>query len=104
MQITPDVKLTIASWLLEGIASTWWESVEGKYRENISWTNFELELYAQYYSDYEMNAKQREYTTLKQDGGTIKKLEQDFRTLARFLPGYAVNEDCMTGTFGMPNS
>ncbi|CAH9077849.1 unnamed protein product [Cuscuta europaea] len=36
MQITTDVKLTIASRLLDGMASTWWEAIEGKYRGNIS--------------------------------------------------------------------
>ncbi|CAH9124613.1 unnamed protein product, partial [Cuscuta epithymum] len=74
MQITPDVKLTVASRLLEGIASTWWESVEGKYHGEITWADFELEFYAQYYSEYEVNVKRREYTNLKQkDGGTVKQ-------------------------------
>ncbi|CAH9074810.1 unnamed protein product [Cuscuta europaea] len=100
MQVTPDVKLTVASRSLEGIASTWWESVEGKYRGAITWANFEQEFYAQYYSDYEVNVKRREYTNLKQkEGGSVKQLEQDFRTLARFLPEYAVDEDRMSERF-----
>ncbi|CAH9106592.1 unnamed protein product [Cuscuta europaea] len=100
MQITPDMKLTVASRLLEGISSTWWESVEGKYRGNISWASFEQEFYAQYYSDYEVNVKHREYTNLKQKEGVIvKQLEQEFRTLARFLPEYAADEDRMTEHF-----
>ncbi|CAH9082454.1 unnamed protein product [Cuscuta europaea] len=100
MQITPDVKLTVASRLLEGIASTWWESVERKYRGTITWANFEQKFYAQYYSDYEVNVKRREYTNLKQkEGVTVKQLEQKFRTLARFLPEYAADEDHMTEHF-----
>ncbi|CAH9088527.1 unnamed protein product [Cuscuta europaea] len=42
MQVTPDMKLTVASRLLEGIASTWWESVEGKYRGAITWAKGHL--------------------------------------------------------------
>ncbi|CAH9113121.1 unnamed protein product [Cuscuta epithymum] len=100
MQISPDVKLTVASRLLEGMASTWWEGVEGKYRGDISWENFEREFYAQYYSDFEVNVKRREYTNLKQkEGCTVKQLEQEFRTLARFLPEYAIDEDRMTEHF-----
>ncbi|CAH9134355.1 unnamed protein product [Cuscuta epithymum] len=100
MQISPDVKLTVASRLLEGIASTWWESVEGKYHGEVSWLNFEQEFYDQYYTDYEKNVKRREYTNLKQKEGVfVKQLEQDFRTLARFLPEYAINEDRMSEHF-----
>ncbi|CAH9116235.1 unnamed protein product [Cuscuta epithymum] len=100
MQISPDVKLTVASRLLEGIASTWWESVEGKYHGEVSWLNFEQEFYDQYYTDYEKNVKRREYTNLKQkEGVSVKQLEQDFRTLARFLPEYAINEDRMSEHF-----
>ncbi|CAH9118351.1 unnamed protein product [Cuscuta europaea] len=101
MQITPDVKLTIASRLHEGMTSTWWEGVEGKYRGIVSWENFERGFYTQYYSDYEVNVKHREYTNLKQrEGVTVKQLGQEFRTLARFLSEYAVNEDRMTEHFG----
>ncbi|CAH9111200.1 unnamed protein product [Cuscuta epithymum] len=100
MQISPDVKLTVASRLLEGIASTWWKSVEGKYHGEVSWLNFEREFYDQYYTDYEKNVKRREYTNLKQkEGVSVKQLEQDFRTLTRFLPEYAINEDRMSEHF-----
>ncbi|CAH9093085.1 unnamed protein product [Cuscuta europaea] len=100
MQITPDVKLIVASRLLEGIASTRWERLEGKYRGTISWENFKQEFYAQYYSDYEVNVKRREYTNLKQkEGGTVKQLEQEFITLTTFLPKYVADEDRMTEHF-----
>ncbi|CAH9081223.1 unnamed protein product, partial [Cuscuta epithymum] len=66
MQLPPIMKLRVATRLLEGMASTWWDGVKGKYGEAVTWENFRQEFFNQYYSDFEVNMKRREYTNLTQ--------------------------------------
>ncbi|CAH9132019.1 unnamed protein product [Cuscuta epithymum] len=100
MQVVPDRKLRVATRLLEGLASTWWEGIKGKFDGVVTWDNFEQSFYEQFYTSFEVNRKRREYTNLKQGNEfTVKRLEQRFRHLARFLPEYATNEDRMANHF-----
>ncbi|CAH9124402.1 unnamed protein product [Cuscuta epithymum] len=100
MQVVPERKLRVATRLLEGLASTWWEGIKGKFDGVVTWDNFEQSFYEQFYTSFEVNRKRREYTNLKQGNEfTVKQLEQRFRHLARFLPEYAANEDRMANHF-----
>ncbi|CAH9060861.1 unnamed protein product [Cuscuta europaea] len=100
MQIGLDVKLRVATRLLEGVAAVWWEGVEGKFHGEATWEKFEVEFYNQYYSTFEVNLKRREYTNLKQeDGCSVRQLEQRFRDLARFIPEYSLDENRMANHF-----
>ncbi|CAH9109543.1 unnamed protein product [Cuscuta epithymum] len=100
MQLTPDFKLRIAVRLLEGLASKWWDGTKGKYGGNVTWEDFRQEFFAQYYSDFEVNAKVREYTLLTQGGNmTVKELEHKFRDLADHIPEYACDENRMVNHF-----
>ncbi|CAH9132857.1 unnamed protein product [Cuscuta epithymum] len=100
MQVVPERKLRVATRLLEGLASTWWEGIKSKFDGVVTWDNFEQAFYEQFYTSFEVNRKRREYTNLKQGNEfTVKQLEQRFRHLARFLPEYAANEDRMANHF-----
>ncbi|CAH9112098.1 unnamed protein product [Cuscuta europaea] len=100
MQVVPDRKLMVATRLLEGLASTWWEGIKGKFDRVVAWDNFEQSFYEHFYTSFEVNRKRREYTNLKQANEfTVKQLEQRFRHLTRFLSEYAVNEDRMANHF-----
>ncbi|CAH9146940.1 unnamed protein product, partial [Cuscuta epithymum] len=100
MQLTPEFKLRVAVRLLEGMASTWWDGVKGKYGEAVTWENFRQEFFAKYYSDYEVNLKRGEYTKLTQGGKyTVRQLEHKFRELAAFIPEYVVDENRMVSHF-----
>ncbi|CAH9142211.1 unnamed protein product [Cuscuta epithymum] len=100
MQLTPDFKLRIAVRLLEGLASKWWDGTKGKYGGTVTWEDFRQEFFAQYYSDFEVNAKVREYTFLTQGGNmTVKELEHKFRDLADHIPEYACDENRMVNHF-----
>ncbi|CAH9138465.1 unnamed protein product, partial [Cuscuta epithymum] len=37
MQLPPHMKMRVATRLLEGMASTWWDGVKGKYGEAVTW-------------------------------------------------------------------
>ncbi|CAH9140042.1 unnamed protein product [Cuscuta epithymum] len=100
MQITPNLKLRIAVRLLEGMASKWWDGTKSKYGEGVVWEDFQREFFAQYYSDFEVNQKVREYTLLTQGGNmTVKELEYKFRDLADYIPEYACDENRMVNHF-----
>ncbi|CAH9111659.1 unnamed protein product [Cuscuta europaea] len=100
MQLPPHMKLRVATRLLEGMASTWWDGTKGKYGEAVTWENFRQEFISQYYSDFEVNLKRREYTNLTQGGGcTVKELEHKFRKLAEFIPEYLCDENRMVNHF-----
>ncbi|CAH9108841.1 unnamed protein product [Cuscuta epithymum] len=100
MQLTPEFKLRVAVRLLEGMASTWWDGAKGKYGNTVTWENFRQEFFAQYYSDFEVNVKRREYTLLTQGGKmTVRQLEHKFRGLAEFIPEYVCDENRMVNHF-----
>ncbi|CAH9103618.1 unnamed protein product [Cuscuta europaea] len=100
MQLTPEFKLRVVVRLLEGMASTWWDGAKGKYGRTVTWENFRQEFFAQYYSDFEVNAKRREYTLLTQGGKmTVRQLEHKFRELAEFIPDYVCDENRMVNHF-----
>ncbi|CAH9132716.1 unnamed protein product [Cuscuta epithymum] len=100
MQLTPEFKVRVAVRLLEGMASTWWDGAKGKYGNTVTWENFREEFFAQYYSDFEVNAKRREYTLLTQGGKmTVRQLEHKFRELAEFIPEYVCDENRMVNHF-----
>ncbi|CAH9113828.1 unnamed protein product [Cuscuta epithymum] len=100
MQLPPIMKLRVATRLLEGMASTWWDGVKGKYGEAVTWEDFRQEFFNQYYSDFEVNMKRREYTNLTQGGAcTVKELEHKFRKLAEFIPEYICDENRMVNHF-----
>ncbi|CAH9098887.1 unnamed protein product [Cuscuta epithymum] len=100
MQLTPEYKLRVAVRLLEGMASKWWDGTKSKYGETVTWENFREEFFAQYYSDFEVNKKVREYTLLTQGGNmTVRELEYKFRDLADYIPEYACDENRMVNHF-----
>ncbi|CAH9124692.1 unnamed protein product [Cuscuta epithymum] len=100
MQIAPNLKLRIAVRLLEGMASKWWDGTKNKYGETVVWEDFQREFFAQYYSDFEVNKKVREYTLLTQGGNmSVKELEYKFRDLADYIPEYACDENRMVNHF-----
>ncbi|CAH9077991.1 unnamed protein product [Cuscuta europaea] len=96
MQLPPNMKMRVATMLLEGMASTWRNVIKGKYGEVVTWENFRQEFFNQYYSDFEVNMKRREYTNLTQGGQcTVKELEHKFRKLAEFILEYICDENRM---------
>ncbi|CAH9097842.1 unnamed protein product [Cuscuta europaea] len=100
MQIGLDMKLRVATRLLDGVAAVWWEGVEGMFRVEATWENFEVEFYDEYCYEFEINLKRREYTNLKQeDDCSVRQLEQRFRDLARFILEYSLDENRMTNHF-----
>ncbi|CAH9080285.1 unnamed protein product [Cuscuta europaea] len=100
MQLPPHMKVRVATRLLEGMASTWWDGTKGKYGEAVTWENFRQEFFSQYYSDFEVNLKRREYTNLTQGGEcTVKELEHKFRKLAEFIPEYICDDNRMVNHF-----
>ncbi|CAH9050032.1 unnamed protein product [Cuscuta epithymum] len=100
MQIGLDIKLTVATRLLEGVAAVWWEGVEGKFHGETTWEKFEVEFYNQYYSEFEKNQKRKEYMTpVQEEDCSVRQLEQRFRDLARYIPEYAMDENRMANHF-----
>ncbi|CAH9094849.1 unnamed protein product [Cuscuta epithymum] len=100
MQLTPEYKLRVAVRLLEGMASKWWDGTKSKYGETVTWENFREEFFAQYYSNFEVNKKVREYTLLTQEGNmTVRELEYKFKDLADYIPEYACDENRMVNHF-----
>ncbi|CAH9135567.1 unnamed protein product [Cuscuta epithymum] len=78
----------------------WWDGTKGKYGGTVTWEDFRQEFFSQYYSDFEVNAKVREYTLLTQGGNmTVKELEHKFRDLADHIPEYACDENRMVNHF-----
>ncbi|XP_077251815.1 uncharacterized protein LOC143891047 [Tasmannia lanceolata] len=94
MECTDAQKVRLASFLLQGEAGIWWQTMEQAYptvREE-TWMQFKTRFDEQYFPAHVKDQLANQFVDLKQGSMTIAQYGSKFRELSRYAPGYAATE------------
>lgn len=87
MKCTPEQKLTLAIYKLEGEAEYWWEGakkfLESK-GEEVNWENFQTVLFNKYPPDSVRKRMEAEFLQIKQGLMTVREYKAKFDELSKF--------------------
>ncbi|EOY26605.1 Gag protease polyprotein, putative [Theobroma cacao] len=93
MRLEDEMKLIVATRLLEKRARTWWNSVKSRSTILLTWSDFLREFDSQYYTHFHQKEKKREFLSLKQGNLTIEEYETQFNELLSYVPDLLANEN-----------
>ncbi|OMP06578.1 reverse transcriptase [Corchorus capsularis] len=86
LECTDSEKLKIATRLLIKSAKVWWDNVEVRYLEGVTWADFLKEFVQEYYPKEERDDKLAQFYSLEQGDMTVKEYKAELRKLFRHLP------------------
>ncbi|WRX23776.1 Retrotransposon gag domain - like 10 [Theobroma cacao] len=99
MRLEDDMKLMVATRLLEKKARTWWNSVKSHFTTPPTWLDFLREFDGQYYTHFHQKEKNREFLSLKQRSLTIEEYEARFNKLMSYVPNLVKTEQDQANYF-----
>ncbi|XP_017972677.1 PREDICTED: uncharacterized protein LOC108661200 [Theobroma cacao] len=85
MRLDDDLKLMVATRLLEKRARTWWNSVKSRSTTLQIWSDFLREFDGQYFTYFHQKEKKREFLSLKQGNLTVEEYEARFNVLMLYV-------------------
>ncbi|XP_017978483.1 PREDICTED: uncharacterized protein LOC108662488 [Theobroma cacao] len=86
MRLKDEMKLMVATRLLEKRTRTWWNSVKSRSTILLTWSDFLREFDSQYYTNFHQKENKREFLSLKQGNLTIEEYETQFNELLSYVP------------------
>ncbi|EOY26224.1 Gag protease polyprotein [Theobroma cacao] len=99
MKLDDDMKLMVATRLLEKRARTWWSSVKSCSITPLTWIDFLQEFDDQYYTYFHQKEKKREFLSLQQGNLTIEEYEARFNELMSYVPDLVKSEQDQASYF-----
>ncbi|WRX26119.1 Retrotransposon gag domain - like 10 [Theobroma cacao] len=94
-----DMKLKVATRLLEKRARTWWSSIKSRSITSLIWTDFLQEFDGQYYTYFHQKEKKREFLSLQQGNLTIEEYKARFNELMSYVPNLVKSEQDQASYF-----
>ncbi|EOY13861.1 Gag protease polyprotein [Theobroma cacao] len=99
MRLDDDMKLMVATRLLEKRARTWWNSVKSRSTTPQTWPDFLREFDGQYFTYFHQKEKKREFLSLKQGNLTVEEYETRFNELMLYVPDLVKSEQDQASYF-----
>ena len=99
MGLDDDMKLLVATRLLEKRARTWWNSVKSRSTTPQTWPDFLREFDGQYFTYFHQKEKKREFFSLKQGNLTVEEYETRFNELMLYVPDLVKSEQDQASYF-----
>ncbi|WRX11508.1 Reverse transcriptase domain - like 10 [Theobroma cacao] len=99
MRLDDDMKLMVATRLLENRARTWWNSVKSRSTTPQTWSDFLKEFDGQYFTYFHQKEKKREFLSLKQGNLTVEEYETRFNELMLYVPDLVKSEQDQASYF-----
>ncbi|WRX21068.1 Retrotransposon gag domain - like 10 [Theobroma cacao] len=99
MRLDDDIKLMVATRLLEKRARTWWNSVKSCSITPQTWSDFLREFDGQYFTYFHQKEKNREFLSLKQGNLTVEEYETRFNELMLYVPDLVKSEQDQASYF-----
>ena len=85
MKLDDELKLKVATRLIDKSTATWWNNLKLRSTALVTWDLFVQEFNEHYYTHFHQDQKRQEFFKLKQFGKFVKKYETKLRQLAEFV-------------------
>ena len=92
MGCTDEQRVLFSSFLMEDRAYDWWDSVERRYPDGISWDQFQQEITDRFFPQSHKDSKIEEFFKLEQKNMSVSEYEKKFSELVRLVPYIQADE------------
>ena len=99
MELKDEMKLWVATRLIDKIAATWWDNQKLRSIAPVTWDLFVQEFKEQYYTHFYRDQKRQEFFRLNQFGKSVTEYKTKLRKLSKFVPELSNSEECLCSKF-----
>ena len=99
MELDDELKLRVATRLIDKSAATQWDNLKLQIPTPITWNLFVQEFNEQLYTRFLKDQKRKEFFRLRQFGKTVAEYELELRELADFVLELANSEEHLCSKF-----
>ena len=92
MGCTDEQRVLFSSFLMEDRAKDWWDAVERRYPNGISWDQFQQEFTYRFFPQSHKDSKIDEFFRLEQKNMSVSDYEKKFSELVRLVPYIQADE------------
>ena len=86
MGCTDEQRVLFSNFLMEDRAKDWWDAVERRYPDGISWDQFQQEFTDRFFPQSHKDSKIEEFYKLEKKNMSVSKYEKRFSELVRLVP------------------
>ena len=104
MELEDNLKLKVATRLMDKGVATWWDNLKLRTFVPITWELFVRKFNDQYYTHFHWDQKQQEFFRLRQFRKSVTEYETELRELAEFVLEVASSEEYLCSKFKLWNS
>ena len=83
---TDEQRVLFSSFLMKDRAKDWWDVVERRYPDGISWDQFQQEFIDRFFPQSYKDSKIEEFFKLEQKNMSVSGYEKKFSELDRWVP------------------
>ena len=92
MGCTDEQRVLFSSFLMEDRAKDWWDAIDRRYSDGISWDQFQQEFTDRFFPQSHKDSKIKEFFKLEQKNMSVSKYEKRFSELVRLVPYIQADE------------
>ena len=92
MGCTDEQRVLFSSFLMEDRAKDWWDAVERRYPDGISWDQFQQEFTDRFFPQSHKDSKIEDFFKLEHKNMSVSEYEKKFSELVRLVPYIQVDE------------
>ena len=89
---TDEQRVLFSSFLMEDKAKNWWDAIERRYPDSISWDQFQQEFTDRFFPHSHKYSKIEEFFKLEQKNMSVSEYEKKFSELVRLVPHIQADE------------
>ena len=87
-----EQRVLFSSFLMEDRAKDWWDAVERRYTDGITWDQFQQEFTDRFFPQSHKDSKIEEFFILEQKIMSVSEYEKRFSELIRLVPYIQADE------------
>ena len=99
IELDNNIKLKVATRLIDKSASTWWDNLKLRATTPVTWDIFVREFNEQFYTRFHRDQKRQEFFRLRQFGRTFTEYETKLRELFEFVLELANSKEYLCPKF-----